>query len=142
MIILDTDHFTILKYGDSEAARNLSLNMAVSVDQDFATTAISLEEQMRGLLALLNRSGTEVDRQLPAYRRLVELVQFFSNWRIMHFDDAAAAEFKRLRKLGLRIGTMDLKIAAIALALGATVVTANLKDFELVPELKIENWLV
>lgn len=41
----------------------------------------------------------------------------------------------------MRIGTMDLKIAAICLAHDATLLTRNLVDFEKVPGLRVENWL-
>lgn len=140
MILFDTDHFSALKYGQSEIAPTLSVNMSMSVDQEFTTSVVTLEEQLRGWLSLINAT-TDVDHQLHAYKRLVELVQFFSAWRIIHFDQAAADEFKRLRKQGIRIGTMDLKIASIALTHDATLVTANLRDFEQVPNLRIENWL-
>ncbi len=35
---------------------------------------------------------------------------------------------------------MDLKIAAIAMSLGATLLSRNLADFKKVPELKVEDW--
>jgi len=35
---------------------------------------------------------------------------------------------------------MDLKIAALALELDATVVTNNIRDFSRVPGLKVEDW--
>lgn len=54
----------------------------------------------------------------------------------------AAAEFERLRKQRIRIGTMDLKIAAIALANNATLLSKNLRDFGKVPGLKVEDWSV
>jgi tRNA(fMet)-specific endonuclease VapC len=52
----------------------------------------------------------------------------------------AKQEEKRLKRSRLRVGTMDLKIAAIALAHGATLLTRNLKDFGRVPGLRIEDW--
>lgn len=42
----------------------------------------------------------------------------------------------------IRIGTQDLKIAAIPLANDALLQSANLRDFERVPELSLKNWLV
>jgi tRNA(fMet)-specific endonuclease VapC len=41
----------------------------------------------------------------------------------------------------VRIGSMDLKIASIALTNGAFVLSANLQDFQKVPGLRVENWL-
>ncbi len=59
----------------------------------------------------------------------------------MRFDDAAAQHFERLRSEGIRLGSMDLRIASIALANEATLITANLTDFLRVQGLKLENWL-
>jgi tRNA(fMet)-specific endonuclease VapC len=53
---------------------------------------------------------------------------------------AAADVFEDLRKQRIRIGTMDLRIAAIALAHGMTVLTRNLIDFRRVPDLTAEDW--
>ncbi len=69
MIILDTDHFSVLKDDRRELAQTLSLNLNISVDQEFATTAVTLEEQFRGWLAFIHGSA-DVDHQLPAYKRL------------------------------------------------------------------------
>jgi tRNA(fMet)-specific endonuclease VapC len=115
--------------------------MSRSSDQDFATTAITIEEQMRGWLALIHQS-TDVHRQIPAYERLVGLFDFFSRWQIAPFDQTAADQFKRLRRQKVRIGTMDLKIASTALANQALLLSANLRDFLQVPNLRVENWLV
>ena len=43
-------------------------------------------------------------------------------------------------RLKLRIGTMDRKIAAIALTHDATLISRNLADFRRVPGLKVEDW--
>jgi len=69
------------------------------------------------------------------------LFGFFARWKILPFDDRAADEFKKLRGQKVRLGTMDLKIAAIAFVNDALLLTANLRDFERVPRLRIENWL-
>ncbi|MEQ8235053.1 MAG: type II toxin-antitoxin system VapC family toxin [Gammaproteobacteria bacterium] len=43
---------------------------------------------------------------------------------------------------GVPIGPNDLLIAAHALATDLTLVTANTREFERVPTLRVENWLV
>jgi tRNA(fMet)-specific endonuclease VapC len=64
-----------------------------------------------------------------------------SDWEIVPFDERAADQFADLRRRRIRIGTMDLKIASIALVNAALLVTANLRDYSLVPNLRCENWL-
>lgn len=56
------------------------------------------------------------------------------------FDTAAAAHFENLRKAKIRVGTQDLKIASIALASGATLLTRNTRDFARIPGLLFEDW--
>ena len=46
-----------------------------------------------------------------------------------------------LEERGTRIGPNDMLIAAQALALECTVITANDREFSRVPGLKVENWL-
>ncbi len=47
----------------------------------------------------------------------------------------------QLQKLGTSIGAMDLLIASHALFIDTVLVTNNTREFERVPDLKIENWL-
>ena len=86
------------------------------------------------------RSAKDVNRQVPFYSRLVGLFEFFVEWDILPFDDMAAEKFTELRRNGVRIGSMDLKIASIALSQNATLATRNLSDFIKVPGLRIEDW--
>jgi tRNA(fMet)-specific endonuclease VapC len=69
------------------------------------------------------------------------LFEFYQEFDIVPFDDAAARQFDDLRRQKLRLGTMDLKIAAIALVNHALLLSANRIDFERVPGLRVENWL-
>ena len=64
-----------------------------------------------------------------------------SDWEIVPFEERAADQFARLRRQRIRIGSMDLKIAPIALVNDALLVTSNLRDYSLVPGLRCENWL-
>ena len=140
MIILDTDHIVTLKYSKDERFARLAQRMADSEDQDFVTTAITLEEQMRGWLAQIRRIK-EPEKQVPAYSELTGLVDFFSYWTVLTFDNAAAESFTGFRKQKIRTGTMDLKIASIAVTQKCLLLTANTRDFEMVPGIQIEDWV-
>lgn len=140
MIILDTDHIVVLKYSRGPAYAALTAKMAASPDQDFATTVVTVEEQMRGWLALINRTS-DVGGQVISYDRLNDVVTYFSRWVRLPFDSTAAGLFKQLRKQKIRIGTMDLKIASIALGMNCMLLSANLRDFQQVPNLAVEDWL-
>jgi tRNA(fMet)-specific endonuclease VapC len=69
------------------------------------------------------------------------LFSFFATWDILAWEESAVKEFESLRQRKIRIGTMDLKIASIVLAHHATLLTANLRDFQQVPGLRAEDWL-
>jgi tRNA(fMet)-specific endonuclease VapC len=71
---------------------------------------------------------------------LLGVLADFSEAQVLPFDDIAAEVFDELRSQGVRIGTMDLRIAAIALARDLTVLSRNLVDFGRVPGLRIEDW--
>ena len=60
--------------------------------------------------------------------------------RYISFTQPAIARYKQLKSMRLRIGTMDLRIAAIALASGAILVTRNVQDFQRILGLVIEDW--
>jgi tRNA(fMet)-specific endonuclease VapC len=59
---------------------------------------------------------------------------------ILEFDEQAAQEFQRLKKSYPRLGTMDLKIASVALMNQAILLTRNRSDFGKITGLYIEDW--
>jgi predicted nucleic acid-binding protein len=79
---------------------------------------------------------------LVAQERLREAERELAKLGTVIFDDVAAANFDRLRgdKKLRKIGRNDILIACIALANQATLVTRNVKDFQALPGLKVENW--
>jgi tRNA(fMet)-specific endonuclease VapC len=139
MILLDSDHLTVLKYQGSDRYQRLTERLAAANDS-VGTTIINAEEQMRGWLAVIAKER-DIPRQVPAYRELTLLFEFFSRLHVLTFTTDAADRFQDLRAAGVRIGTMDLKAAAITLVNNATLLTANLRDFEKVPGLRFENWI-
>lgn len=79
----------------------------------------------------------------PQHNHLI-LDEFLGPFQIMPFDSSAAAHYgeirSHLKRSGEPIGNMDLLIAAHARSLSVTLVTNNMKEFEKVPGLKLENW--
>jgi tRNA(fMet)-specific endonuclease VapC len=141
MILLDTDHVTLLKYPSSDRGARLRQRLdAVPAGEVIAVSVIVVEEQMRGWLATIARERS-IRRQVPAYRELADLFEFFAEFDIAAFDDRAVEKFEELRTAKLRLGTMDRKIAAIALANQAVLLSANRSHFGRVPGLRLENWL-
>jgi tRNA(fMet)-specific endonuclease VapC len=71
---------------------------------------------------------------------LLATVLYFRTIAVIGFDAQAQAVFKALLARKIRIGTQDLRIAAVALSQGATLVTRNQRDFAVIPSLKTEDW--
>jgi tRNA(fMet)-specific endonuclease VapC len=138
--LLDTDHLTIAEQ-DTPEGFNLGRRLAEVPPDEVAVTIVTYEEQMRGWLAYLARART-LEQQVAAYRRLRLHVERYRRIPLMDFDDQAATEFARLRSARIRIGTMDLKIAAIALANEATLLSRNLADFGKISGLRVEDWTI
>lgn len=69
---------------------------------------------------------------------------FIARFEIAPFDDRAASAYGPLRAVleadGTPIGPLDTLIAAHALSLNATLITNNVREFNRVAKLKIENW--
>ena len=95
---------------------------------------------MRGWMALIRRYS-DVHQQVPSYERLIKLFDFFGEWQILPFNRRAVDAFTLMRGQGVRIGAMDLKIASIVVVTGGTLLSANTRDFQKVPGMRVENWL-
>ena len=107
--------------------------------REICTTIVNVEEQMRGWLAVIARSRG-VQQEIAAYRRLRALLTFFGQIPVLDFDETAGELFGQLRRSRVRIGSMDLKIAAIALSHEAMLLSRNVVDFRRVPGLQVEDW--
>lgn len=138
MYILDTDSLSILEHSGKNAQRLLAKLSTLQADE-LAVTIISYEEQMRGWLSYLARARS-IQAQVEAYKRLKKQLENYCAISVIEFDENSAAEFQRLKRLYPRLGSMDLKIAAIAIANDAILLTRNLTDFGQIQELRAEDW--
>jgi tRNA(fMet)-specific endonuclease VapC len=136
LYILDTDHLTLLQRNHPAViSRFTALPPEV-----IAATVVSAMEQVRGRLAQIHRAKTTPE-VVQAFARFQEALTFYRTVPVLPYDEAAATHFARLRHvLQHRPGTQDLRIAAIALSRGATLVTRNQRDFQGIAGLPLEDW--
>jgi tRNA(fMet)-specific endonuclease VapC len=140
MIILDTDLLSLLQQASGEPFQTLQDRLEeASKTRLVCVTIISFEEQLRGWLDWIVKAKT-LDEQVFRYKKLRAFHEDFSTRIMLDFDRAAANQFAELKKKRVRVGTMDLKIASIALAKNATLLSRNLQDFQKIPGLKVEDW--
>lgn len=85
-------------------------------------------------------------KSLRPEQNRIALTQFVAPLEIVPYDDTAGQRYGELRafqeRQGTPIGSLDMLIAAHALALTCVLVTNNEKDFARVPQLRVENWAV
>ena len=135
--VFDTDHLTLFHHKHPVLMQHLAAQNPGAV----AIAPITIEETLRGRLAVLRRGLVGLSH-VRAYGNLVASVELFKLFPVMAFDQASEAEFQQLRAARLRVGTQDLKIAAIARTNQLTVLTRNRLDFGRVPGLALEDWSV
>ena len=135
MDLLDTDMLSLLHLGDPRLQERFDPSRV-------ATTVITRIEVLQGRFAFVMKAK-DGEQLLSAFARLARSEELLRRITVVPIDNAAAAEFDRLRlnKKLRKIGRADLLIASIALARGATVVTRNLRHFRQIPGLQVENWI-
>jgi tRNA(fMet)-specific endonuclease VapC len=106
-----------------------------------AVTVISVEEQLSGWYTQLRRA-TRREALARAYQQLTDCVRVLAHFQILSFTEAAIIRYEGLKAQKLNVPKMDLRIGAIVLECGGTLVTRNLRDFQRIPHLKIEDWSV
>jgi tRNA(fMet)-specific endonuclease VapC len=139
ILILDSDHLTILQRETEPIYSRPIFRLQSFNDENVCTTIVNYEEQARGWLSFIANSK-QSHQEIVAYKRLHRLLTFYSDLMVLDYDEAAAEQFTKLRQLKLKVGTMDLKIAAIAISQDALLLSRNLKDFQKVPHLRVEDW--
>lgn len=134
MYLLDTDILSNLAKRTPSTA--LIAKLASVPPEDQFTSSITLGELLYGAYRLPTRTSLFLERIEGA---------LLPNLPVLPFDAAAARRYGELRadleRQGTPIGEADLRIGAIALSRGLTVVTGNVRHFQRIPDLSVENWL-
>ena len=134
MFLLDTDILSNLMRRTPSTV--LIAKLASVPPEQQSTSAITLSELIYGAY----RSGS-------LSKILLERIEktLLPNLPVIPFDTEAAFIYGKIRAglehQGILIGDADLRIAAIAISRGYTVVTGNVNHFRRVPALPVENWL-
>ncbi len=134
--ILDTDCVSLILYNHPQVT-------AKAAKHQFAITIITVQELFNGLVSRIN-DPKNVHNLPGLYSKLWTTVKYLQSIEVLNFTPEADTCLKKLLKDNppLRKNRLqkDLRIAAIALSIGATVVTRNQRDFCPVPGLEIEDW--
>lgn len=137
MWVIDTDTLTLWLRAHPQIVRRAEPCSA----HELAVTIITVEEALGGWYSVV-RQARDDEKLAWAYRRLQETVEFLSRVRILGFTPSAISRFNELRKKHRRADKSDLRIAAIVLETGGTLVTRNLRDFRAIEGLALEDWSV
>jgi tRNA(fMet)-specific endonuclease VapC len=134
LCILDTD--TLLLY--QRGLPGLVARVDAQDPGELAITVITVEEEITGWYSLL-RKVRSPDEIVRAYERLGEAIPLLARWQILPMPLPALVRYESLKRMNLNVRKMDLRIAAIVLEAGGTLVSRNLRDFRRVPNLVVED---
>lgn len=138
MIILNTDALSHLQKNDPVGLL-IAGKLNTSPDRDIQITAVTAYEMVSGAVALIDRRKKERRDLGPAFHLLRDLIEYLGTWRglILPFDAASEQIHGRFPARLRQELKDDARIAAIAMAHGATVWTCNVADYAKMPGLTV-----
>jgi tRNA(fMet)-specific endonuclease VapC len=139
--LLDTDHISILQKQSGPEYRAMMLRIAQVPRADLTFCIVSFHEQVLGCNTYIAQAKTSADI-VRGYLLFDRVLSAFAAALVLPFDARASVVFDSLVGKRVRIATMDLRIASIALSQGLTLLTRNSRDFSKVPQLLIEDWTI
>ena len=139
--LLDTDHISILQKQTGPEFTALMVRIAQVQRDELAFCIVSFHEQVLGCNTYINQAKTPSE-VVRGYRMFDRVLSAFSAAVVLPFDANASLVYDGLVLQRVRIATMDLRIASIALSRGLIVLTRNSRDFSRIPGLSIEDWTI
>lgn len=139
MYLLDTDIISNI-LDIRRASGHLRDRLRSEPFDELAISVVTVEEVLRGTLDALRRSQMRKQNVVEAYEELRLSYGQLYRFQVLPYSYGAESVFKSFSRSILRIGANDCRIAAIALAQGCVVVTANTQHFNRIPGLTTEDW--
>ena len=133
--LLDTDIATFWLHGHATVVATVQSHDI----REIAIPVVVIEEIRDGWQAVIRQAKTS-ERMAFGYSELTAALDELRVFQLVTYTASAIDRHAVLKKQKLNVGGNDLKIAAVALDLSATVVTNNEQDFRRVPGLTVENW--
>lgn len=131
MILLDTN---ICIYIINQRPRSVLARFKTIDENELGISVVTFAELQLGV----EKSAAKAQNQKI-------LDEFVDRLMILDWDVAAAREYAHLKadlkQRGVLIGELDMQIAAHAKSRNDVLVTNNLREFNRVPGLKLENWV-
>lgn len=135
--ILDTNTLTLL----GKAHPRVVANVASHTSDRVVVTTVNVEEALSGWYTR-GRNAKTTAELATASQMLAEAAMLIGRFAVVPLTEPAIDRYAQLVRQKLNVGKNDLRIAAIALELGAIVVTNNVRDFGRVPGLVTVDWSV
>jgi tRNA(fMet)-specific endonuclease VapC len=138
LIALDTDVFTDAMYGEPTISARLA---AVPISEQ-SIPVVVLEEVCRGRLNMIRqaeagRGRMSLEKAYDSFRQSIEDARAYVVLPLTAAAVMLVAAWKRQR---VRVAVHDMRIAAICIVNGATLITRNRRDYEKIPGLTFEVW--
>ncbi|MDP1633643.1 MAG: type II toxin-antitoxin system VapC family toxin [Gallionellaceae bacterium] len=127
----------------------LDTNIVIYVIKQRPLEVLEIFNRHQGRMAISSITLAELvhgaEKSSDVSRNIAVVEDFVSRLAVLAYDDKAAWQYGSIRAalemIGQPIGVNDLHIAAHARSNGLTLITNNLREFERVPGLLLENWV-
>lgn len=136
--LLDTDTFSLYTAEHPAVVRAVTRHRRTD---SVALPVVVIREVWKGLVALLDKART-AEREAAAYELATATLEELRDWPVAGFPLPAVLRYADYKRSKLNVGANDMKIGAIAVEAGATVVTRNRQDFGRIPGVHHVDWSV
>lgn len=140
MILLDTDHVSVLNRPGTAPAEDLMARVEAATGERVTITIISVVEQFRGWAAAINRAK-DIAEEIRGYAGLSQFVELLRGLTVVPFDAAAADLYASLRSQKTPRRQHGFEDRFDRTREGRLTLVGQLRDFRKVPGLRVEDWL-